>query len=306
VELRQLEYFTAIARFSNFHRAAAELGVTQPTLSIQLKKLEKELGVVLVDRDQRGVRLTELGRVFAGRVGPVLTHIKAVAAAVSEVSALSGRVVVGSSVLGTLRVPPLVKAFRARHPKVDLVLRQQPYSETMRLLMEGTVDLAIVLMHPTASQVPAGLTVEARSSAAVGVLVRPNHRLAGKAAVSLSDLQGERLVLLSPQSASRVAFDLAAAKAGFRPEVPPYEAMTSDTLCMLIHQGMGVGITTETTARSSPYKLVFHKVSEIDDCSLCILWPGERARAPAAAALLDFLRQWQWDRPDPRRDDPAR
>src|SRR5207237_564550 len=122
------------------------------------------------------------------RVTPVLSGIRAVAASVSELSALSGRVVVGSSVLGTLRVPPVVKAFRARHPKVDLVLRQQPYSETMRLLTEGDTDIAIVLMHLTASEVPAGLAIEPRSSAAVGVLVRPNHRLAGKELVSLSDL----------------------------------------------------------------------------------------------------------------------
>jgi len=301
VELRQLEYFTAIARCANFHRAAAELGVAQPTLSIQLKKLETELGVVLVDRAHGQVRLTELGRVFAERLTPVLAEMRAAAAAVRDLPALSGRVVAGSSVLGTLRVPPAINAFRARHPRVDLVLRQQPFAPTMALLAKHEVDVAIVLMHLSGSKVPSGMAVDARSSAAVGVLVRPNHRLAGADVVSLPDLEGERLVLLSPNSASRTAFELALAKTGFTPDVPPYETMTSDTLCTLVHEGMGVGITTETTARSSPYKLVFRRLADVDACSLAIIWPQDRERPPAVDAFLEFARGWPWDRFEGRR-----
>ena len=77
MELRQLEYFTCIARLSSFRRAAAELGMNESTLSIQVKNLERELGVSLFERKSRGITLTESGRMLLERAERILAEVAA-------------------------------------------------------------------------------------------------------------------------------------------------------------------------------------------------------------------------------------
>lgn len=295
MELRQIEYVTTLARFLNFHRAAAELGVTQPALSIQLKKLETELGVSLVDRDTRRVRMTEVGQTFADRMQPLLAEMKAISTAMSELSTISGAVIVGSGVLGTLRLPALVNAFADRYPKVDLILRQQPPHQTAALLASGEVDVGVLLVYPQSWQAPAGVVLEYKARVPVGVLMRSNHRLASHTEVTLRDLVHERLIVSSSaSSAPRLAIDSAIHKSGFAPQFTPSETMTS-AISALVSQGLGLGVTTEATAKGSAHRLLFRKLSDVEECSIALAWAKERPRTPAMQAFLEYLRSWPWD-----------
>jgi DNA-binding transcriptional LysR family regulator len=294
VELRQLAYFTRLAHVLNFHRAAADLGISQPALSVQLKKLETELGVTLVDRDNRRVQLTDVGRAFVEQMEPLLAEIRTITADLTELSALSGRVVVGAGVLGSLRLPEVVNAFTDRYPNVDLVLWQQPTDETLRLLSAGELDVGLVLLD-SSRKVPREIVLEHKSQVPVGILMRPNHRLAACQAVVLGDLGHEHLILSSSaSSAPRVAIDLALRRSGLVPDFTPSETMTS-SIPALVSQGLGIGVTTRATVDSSRHKLVFRKLDDVPECTIALAWPRDRPRSTAVDTFLAYLRAWPWD-----------
>jgi len=294
LQLRRLEYFTAIARCLNFHTAAESVGVSQPALSMQLKKLELELGVRLLERDNRRVELTPAGRDFAQRMTPLLAEVKTITADLTRLSAVEGKALVGSGVLGSVRLPAVVNSFRDRYPKIDLVLRQQPSDETVALVRRGALDVGVLLVFPPVWRPPAELAVENKSAVHIGVLLRPNHRLAGAREVRLEDIEPERLILSSStSSAPRLAVESAMKASKFRPEFTPSETMTS-ALAALVAQGMGVAITTEATAANTG-KLVFRPLADVPACRIVIVWNKRRPRSPAADVFLQYLRAWDWD-----------
>jgi DNA-binding transcriptional LysR family regulator len=202
-------------------------------------------------------------------------------------------VALGSGVLGTRHIPGIVAAFNVRYPRVDVVLRQQPNEQTMAMLLSGEIDLGVVIMHPS-SRPPPGIALEPRGTVAMGALVPGQHRLASNERLAVRDLADERLILASPSSASRVAIDLAFERAALQRRIRPFETMTS-AIAALVGRGLGVGITSETTAQSAPADLVFLEMEELDRCNIDLAWADQRPMTPQAAALLQFLRQRDWN-----------
>ena len=165
MEIRQLQYFATIARTGGFRTAADALGVSLATLSEQIKALEHELGVRLVERSNRNrVSLTEAGNVLLPRAERLLSDVKATREEMLEFAQLErGQIVVGAVTgAGTSWLPMFLAAFLRRHPRVDVRLVERTSSLLLRLLDSGDVHVACLLIPadgPEASVAPPGISL---------------------------------------------------------------------------------------------------------------------------------------------------
>lgn len=191
-ESRSLRYFVAVGRALSFTRAAEQLGIAQPPLSRQIKKLEQTLGVSLFDRSPR-LRLTAAGQALLERVQPALTMLDAACQGVAEeASASSATLSVGFVAAAAYDVlPRLASRFRQDWPDIELRIECMTDAEQAASMARGAIDVGIAWLpfeHKGYEQIPL-----ARDRFLIALPT--GHRLAGQALVSRDDLAGERLLL---------------------------------------------------------------------------------------------------------------
>jgi len=193
MDLRQLRQFVAVAEERSFRRAAERLNVSQPPLSVAVRRLEADMGVTLLDRTRHHVRLTVAGEAFLREARRTLAH--------AQLSVeIAQRAAVGK--LGTLRlsfvpssaldvVPRLLRAFHADYPDVKLMLSGDTTSQQMVALLTGTTDLGIVVppLHDAKD-----LRVESLCEQELMLAVPHTHPVSSQRRVQLRDLSGEAFV----------------------------------------------------------------------------------------------------------------
>jgi DNA-binding transcriptional LysR family regulator len=195
VELRQLRYFVAVAEEMNLRRAAVRLHIAAPPLSVQIRQLEDEVGTELFAREGRGIRLTEAGRVFLEQARKML-HNVGVAVELAQKAAKGeiGRLSIGYNAPTGFRVfPRVVPAFKKRWPEVHLTFHAHSIVRTLERLTREELDVGFVwLPIPTE-----GFDVCELVRESLNVVVPKDHRLAEQDTISIKDLSGEPLILLS-------------------------------------------------------------------------------------------------------------
>ena len=192
MDLRRLRYFVAVAQTLHFGRAAAELHIAQPALSQQIKALESDLGVVLLDRDNRNVALTDAGRVLLEEARELLRA--ADRARSRTVAAASGGS--GTLRLNYVRSAPgwpttaIIDAFRERYPNVGLELSSGFTATHVEGLRGGRLDLAFV--HPPVLSDDVACLILAEEPLVAAV--RSDHPLAGTGRITVDELRREPVV----------------------------------------------------------------------------------------------------------------
>ena len=186
LDLRLVQCFTVVAEHRHFGRAAAALHITQPSLSRQIRRLERQLGARLLDRDTRGTGLTEAGEVFLPLARTMLRSATQ-AMARTRAAAHPTRITVGYTT--NLIVTPAVLELRQRNPDADVRTVHVGWNEPREALLDHRVDVVVArLPFPTGRLHVTVLYDEPR------VLVVPlGHRLAGRESVTLDDIAGEPL-----------------------------------------------------------------------------------------------------------------
>ncbi|MEV6759091.1 LysR substrate-binding domain-containing protein [Streptomyces sp. NPDC051105] len=186
VELRLVRYFTVVAEELHFGRAAESLHLAQPSLSRQIRRLERELGVRLLDRTPRGTRLTEAGETFLPQARELLRSA-ARAAASARSAAAHGPFTVGYTTHQI--VTPAVRELRQRHPEADVRTLHVDWSEPRAALLDHRVDVVVTRFLFTADD----LDITVLYDEPRVLLVPLGHRLAGKESVTLADFADEPL-----------------------------------------------------------------------------------------------------------------
>lgn len=184
LDLRLVRYFTAVADHLHFGRAAVALGITQPSLSRQIRGLERQLGARLFDRTTRGIRLTDAGAAFLPLARSLLGSA-AHAVARTRAAAAPGRLTVGHTV--HLVVTPAVRAMRHRYPDAEVRTTHLPWNDAPAALAEHRVDVVVARMPFPAD----GLDVTVLYEQPRVLLVPRDHRLAGKESARLDDIADE-------------------------------------------------------------------------------------------------------------------
>jgi LysR family hydrogen peroxide-inducible transcriptional activator len=248
MNLRDLHYLVALAEHRHFGRAAEASFVSQPTLSTQIRKLEDELGVALVERTPRKVLLTETGREIAGRARGVLSEIDEIKAIAQRTrNPESGRLRLGIfPTLGPYLLPHLVPLVRKRFPQLELLLVEEKTEQVIHMLREGTLDVGVLALPLHEDS----LHTEFLFEEPFVLAVPDDHPLARrKARLKLADLEDESLLLLEDghclrdQALEFCQLAGAGEKVGFR-------ATSLETLRQMV--AANVGITLLPTLAIKP------------------------------------------------------
>jgi molybdopterin-binding protein len=194
MDLRQLRYLVALGEEEHFTRAARRLGIAQPALSQLFKRFEAQVGVPLVERSTRSVRLTDAGRMVVAGARRVLREVEALS---DELDALrgvrSGRVVIGvTRTPGAVDVVRLLARFADAHPGVELDVREELTVELVSMLEAGALDLALIAEGSMV--VPPTLDVRTIAEDPLVAIVPAAHPLAERSDLSIRDLAEQRLV----------------------------------------------------------------------------------------------------------------
>ena len=192
---RQLRYLIALSGTLSFRRAAERCGISQPSLSAQLKALEEALGVSLVERGSGTVAMTPIGREVAGAAVEVLDRVEAIRSLAAQ-GPLSGVVRLGvKATLGPYLLPHVVRRLHATHPELRLFIREAPPVDLERELTEGLHDLVL-------AQLPLGaadLETMRLFREPLFLAVAGDHPLADRKTFALDDLHGLNVLTLSPR-----------------------------------------------------------------------------------------------------------
>jgi DNA-binding transcriptional LysR family regulator len=286
MQLRQLEYFLAVAQEGSFSAASLTLHVVQSGVSAAIRSLERELGAPLFDRTARGVMLSAAGQALVPHAQRVLAQATEAAAAVDEVRrGVSGTVVVGTlPVPGLVDLPSAIAAFRRDYPQVRIRLRLAGTSALIDALGEGSVDFA--LLSP-AEGLPPELSLTRMGQAPFVGLVPATHGLASRASVTLSDLLDCPFVDSPRGFGNRDLLDRELAQRGLRRDVV-VEAPDAESIPALVGLDVGVALVPAFVGdHAGPGA----RVIELDEPLTWTLFLATATPHPPSHAARLFLRE---------------
>ena len=288
MELRQLEYFAAVARHRHFTRAAADVSVAQPALSQQIRKLEAELGTDLFRRTTRRVELTDAGELLLPRARTILAEVESARQEVSELEGLlRGHVEIGSLPLASLGVPAMLQEFRRLYPGIGIHLHEQAVDVVLAMLRRGELDLTFAAVSP--GEVGPGLDAQLLYSEDLVAVMSPEHELAGRQTVGVSDLHADPLIGFRRGSALRAAVDEQIAGADPAPEYA-FETFELETIRSLASHGLGVAILPGGYLHPEGPEVATARLRPRAHLPISLVWRSAGPQSPAARAFLDFTR----------------
>lgn len=217
MELRHLRYFLAVAEREHFTRASESLHVSQPTLSLQIKQLEEELGTPFFDRIGKRVRLTDAGRVFREHARRALREMEDAQIAINELEGLKrGAVTVGVvQTVNAYLVPQIVTRLSAEWPALQIKIEELANGKIEEGLVEGRLNVGVGFIPTTAAEIVAEPLFEED----LVLIVSANHKFANRKHVPVRELNGEPLVLLSKNFCTRRLTDVSLAEGGACPHI---------------------------------------------------------------------------------------
>jgi DNA-binding transcriptional LysR family regulator len=284
MELRQLEIVVALSEELHFGRTAERVHLSQPALTQALSRFEAQLGTRLFERTSRRVTLTPAGAALVPRARALLEQAGDAADLVGRIArGEQGTVrlgVVGSAMLNLL--PELVRSVRARHPGIELDIREEIGATQVEELRQRKLDLGI--MHLASDATPEGLRILQLRAEPISVALPADHRLARRAALRLSELRDEPLVLVRPEreaDTSRLYLG-ACADAGFAAHVGP-QVTSLQAQLGLVAAGLGWAFVSrsvvETLDRSGVVFVALRGTGA--RLPIALAWP-ERGLTPPA------------------------
>lgn len=291
MELRHLRYFVAVARERNFTRAAQILHIAQPPLSRQVRQLEDELGIDLIEAGSRPLRLSEAGRLFYEQAVQVLERI-------DEIKALMGRLrdadrdrfsmgFVASTLYGKL--PEVIRSYRASRPGVELTLLELTSVEQIAALKEGRIDVGfgrIPLDDPA-------LNRQLLRNEKLLAAVPANHAgLARRGTLRLVDLAAEPLIVYPKAPRPSYADQVLSLfrEAGLRPPAV-HEVRELQTALGLVAAEMGVCLVPASIETLRRDNVAYRPLDSVLAVSPIIMSSRKGDRSPEIALILKLIRQ---------------
>jgi len=296
-ELRLVRYFVAVAEELHFGRAAHRLRMAQPGLSQQIKSLEQQLGVRLLDRTSRQVTLTPAGSLLLGEGRRLLAQAERTADQVRRAGlGLVGRISVAAIGSATYDViPHLVREHRRRFPDVEVLLREMSTPAQVHALRDGEIDVGFLRLPADIDELVAHVVREER----MALMLPESHPLAELREVPLQALARERLIVFhaAPRPSWADTVIAACREAGFEPDVAQ-EAMESATVVSFVAAGIGVAPVPEWLLLLARPGVVCRLVAPPAPVTRLAVVHRAGDLLPAVAALLDVIRElWPAQQP---------
>jgi DNA-binding transcriptional LysR family regulator len=261
MELRHLRYFVAVAEEKNFTRAAERLHIAQPPLSRQIQQLEELLGVELIEKGYRPLRLTEAGAFFLAHAKPLLDQVRDLKAMTQRVGKLERTLSAGfvaSTLYGLL--PDIIRRYRERHPEVEVTLHEMTTVEQLKALKEGRIDVGFGRLK---SEDPSIRRILLREERMV-VAFYPGHRLAEReGGIRLTELIHEPLLVYPKSPRPSFADQVLAAfsEANLAPD-HVQEVRELQIAMGLVAAGQGISIVPESVQGMHHRNVVYRKLED--------------------------------------------
>jgi DNA-binding transcriptional LysR family regulator len=286
MELRQLRYLVALAEERHFTRAAAREHIAQPALSQQIRRLETEVGLALVERTTRRVALTGAGELLVARARRILAEVDDARAELATLAGVKGgRLAVGAlHTMGPVDLSLLLASFHRNHPDVELVVREQSSEELADMLREDVIDLAFLSV--TEHIQSRGLALHRLVTEEIVAVLPPQHELAGRESIDFAQLADSPFVSFRAGSRLRELLESGAAGAGFEPRIA-LESNESRRIRSLVSSGLGVAILPRSDAVGAGAPVAVARLLEpalTRDVTLASR--ANRRHSPAAQAFL--------------------
>jgi len=289
MELHQLRYFVAVAETGSFTRAAEREGVTQPTLSEQIIRLESKdhgIGQRLFDRLGRKVVLTDAGQVLLSHAQGILAAVGEAERAVQD-SGEGGRLRIGAiPTVAPFLLPRVVMRFCKEHPAVQLQLKEDLTERLLADLLAGELDVAVMALPIRDDR----LHVEKLFSEPLVMALPPKHRLAAKSEVKLADVMDEPFILLDDVHCLGDQVLSFCHRGGLEPRVVCRGEQVV-TLLAMVAAGQGVSVVPEMAAVADVARAcVYRPLGKPTPArTLCAVWHKQRYRPASLRGFVDIV-----------------
>ena len=241
--LRQLKVFESVARHLNYTRAAEELFLTQPAVSMQVKQLEESLGVALFEQLGKRIHLTEAGREVLGYARTVTQQLDELEGVLNHIKGLSGgKLRISVATTANYFIPTLLGTFSRRYPEVTISLDVTNRETLLQQLTENTVDLVIMGQPPSSLDADADAFMENP----LVIVAPPDHPLAREKKIPLARLQEETFLVREPGSGTRIAMERFFAEREMHLKTG-MEVGSNEAIKQSVQAGLGLGLLSRAT-----------------------------------------------------------
>ncbi|WP_316897093.1 LysR substrate-binding domain-containing protein [Pseudodesulfovibrio indicus] len=280
MELRQITYFIAVAEELHFGRAAERCHIAQPPLSQQIKRLEDELGVTLLERTSRRVALTPEGKEFLKRCKDVRDRLNEAVLCVQDMAqGLEGQLRVGFIGPASLsKLPKAIRAFREHNPRIRLDFSAQSTSEQLPLLRGDRLDIAFVRLfgHDTS-----GLNTLTFLREPYVLAMPEGHPFGEREVIDITDLEGQPLIFNQRIAQPALYRSLIGSfhRVGFMPNIVQ-EVNTEQSTVALVATGLGSALVPASSATDSRSGVIFRPLTgELPQWKITALWKKKNQSA---------------------------
>ena len=286
MELRQLEYFQMASRLKNITRAAERLRVSQPNITVAIKKLEAELGIQLFDRSQKQLALTPEGAVFLNRIELALRNIQDAVLDVNDYKQLQkGTIKIGIPYMsGDYLFPKIFSSFQEQYSHLDIYLYEEGSMAIREQLERDELDFGIVIISNAAQS----LQLLPMSTSQIAACVPENHPLAAKKSIGIQDLTDADLIMLKEGSFLRhLVLDKLKA-ANITPNIV-LESNQIETIKGRVSSGVGLAFLLDFIVEGTPGI----KALPLDEpifVDVGLAWKKDRYISKAAQSFMDFCK----------------
>ncbi len=283
MELRQLEYFHEICRLGSVTATASELNVSQPSVTVGIRKLEEELGLPLFHRANRRLTLTSAGEDFLRDVKLILAKVEDAGKKMRDYrTEPKGVVRIGiTPMMGTVLLPPVIARYQKEFPEVEIRVVEEGSLSISTLLDEGRLDLGIMIVR----DLPANFAMTPVRRGKIMACLPPEHRLSGRGEVGLSELRDDPFILFREDTFSRQLIIRECRNLGFEPRIV-FSSSQVGTVAGLVREGMGIAFFVEDIARTLD-SLAVCRLSPRLELETAVVWNRDRYQSISAANLVN-------------------
>ena len=285
MDLRQLRVFVEVAQQRSFTRAAEQLHIAQPAVSISIRKLEEELELTLLNRQDKRVTLTAEGETLLAHAKRILENCSAAEAEMAELRGLGcGEVRVGiPPMMSSYYFPHIIREFRDRYPNLKLSVNGEGAASIQRMISNGEIDMGVIAGH----KVPEGLEYQHFLREEIVACVPGDHPLAERDTITFPDYLKEPLIVFKQGYYMRELMDELVEEGNLKPKVV-FETNLFSLVRSLVKEQLGIStfLRMVISGDSELAAISFDPPLYLD---LVIAWKTNRYLSRANRAFIDFL-----------------
>lgn len=286
MDIRQLEYFQTVAKLRSITKAAQQLYVSQPTITIAVQKLEQELGIALFDRNQKQFTLTKEGKLFLDRVSDVLLRLQNAVSEINEHKNLQkGYLRIGiPPMIGSCIFPEIIAGFTDTYPHLKLDIFEDGSLSIRQSIKQEDLDIGIINLMNISDEF---LTIPLSRQEFV-VCLHKTHPLAAQKSINMKQLHDEKFILFNESTCNRQLIMQECLNNDFIPKVILSTNQIA-TMKSLVSRNLGICFLTKSVIENAP-DIVTVPLKHNLFLEFGLTWKKEKTLSTAAKAFIEFIK----------------